>query len=157
MNLQEFTTLLKNHPEKPFRLALPNGSPVPVSFHVTEVGRVRKTFIDCGGRLHESETCQLQVWLGEDEDHRIAAGKMADILDKARSFLADDSIPVEVEYEEGVISQYTVDGHTLVDGAIVLNLANKHTACLAPELCGLPAGNAPDSEKGCCNSGSSCC
>ena len=156
MILQEFTTLLKNHPEKQFRIALPNGAPVPVSFHVTEVGRVRKTFVDCGGTMHESETCQLQVWLGEDEDHRIAAGKMADILDKARSFLTDDSIPIEVEYEDGVISQYTVEGHSLVEGAIVLNLANKHTACLAPELCGLPAGKDEESNEGCC-SGSGCC
>ena len=156
MNVQEFTTLLKKHPEKAFRLALPNGTPVPVSFHITEVGRVRKTFLDCGGKLHESETCQLQVWHGADADHRIAAGKMADIMDKARSLLIDDSFPIEVEYEAGVISQYTVEGHSLVDGAIILNLANKHTACLAPELCGLPTGKTADSEEGCC-SGSSCC
>ncbi|HSI64307.1 MAG TPA: DUF6428 family protein, partial [Candidatus Saccharimonadia bacterium] len=93
MNLAEFKTLLRNEGNKHFRLKLPNGSPVPVSFHVTEVGRVQKTFIDCGGVLRETVACQLQVWVGEDYDHRIEAGKAAAILEKARSFLPDDTVP----------------------------------------------------------------
>ena len=158
MKLHELTDLLKNNAEKSFRLALPNGSPVPVSFHITEVGYVQKTFLDCGGKLHKSETCQLQVWHGEDEDHRIASGKMADILDKARSFLPNGELPVEIEYEDGVISQYAVDGYSLDDDAVVLKLANKHTACLAMELCGLPAKKSGDAQEdeGCCSS-SGCC
>ncbi len=138
MKLHEFKALLSEHPDKPFRLLLPTGAPVPVSFHVTEVGRVQKSFLDCGGRMHDSTTCQLQVWLGGDEDHRISAGKMAAILDKARSFLPDDTVPVEVEYEDRIISQYRIQDHALADGAIVLRLAGKHTDCLARELCGVP-------------------
>ena len=96
MKLTELKTLLSEHSGCHFRIQLPDGSPVPLSFHVTEVGRVHKTFLDCGGTLRESLSCQLQVWVGEDYDHRIETRKMAAILDKAKAYLPDESIPVEV-------------------------------------------------------------
>ena len=141
MNLVELKSLLAEHSHRHFRIALPGGGAVPGSFHVTEVGRLHKTFLDCGGTLRETTTCQLQIWVGEDYDHRIETGKMAAILEKAKSLLPDDSIPVEIEYEDRVISQYTITGHELTEDAVVLQLAHKHTECLAPELCGLPALN----------------
>lgn len=137
MNLRELKSLLQYHPGKAFRLLLPDGAPVPVSFHVTEVGRVRKTFLDCGGTLRETDTCQLQVWVGEDEDHRLASGKLARILEKASAFL-DDDLPLEIEYEDRVLSQYPVASAETVGEAVVLRLAHKHTDCLAREQCGLP-------------------
>ena len=141
MNLTELKFLLSQHADRHFRIRLPDGNSVPLSFHVTEVGRLDKRFLDCGGTLRSSTTCQLQIWVGEDYDHRIETQKMAAILDKAKSILPDDGIPVEFEYETGVISQYTVAGHEIADDAVVLQLAHKHTECLAPELCGLPALN----------------
>ena len=137
MTLNEFKSLLASEGGKHFRLQLPDGSPVPVSFHVTEVGRVQKTFIDCGGTLRESVACQLQVWVGEDVDHRIEAQKAAKILEKAKPFLPDESIPVEIEYEDKVLSQYRITGCRTGADSVVLMLAHKHTECLAPELCGL--------------------
>jgi hypothetical protein len=137
MILSELKSLLATYPERLFRLRLPDASSVPVSFHITEVGRVDKTFLDCGGTLREKTTCQLQVWVGEDYEHRIETGKMAGILEKGKSILPDESMPVEIEYEDRVISQYTVEGHDLTDESVILNLAHKHTECLAPELCGL--------------------
>jgi hypothetical protein len=141
MNLSELKSLLRQHADRHFRIQLPDGEAVPVSFHVTEVGRVQKTFLDCGGTLRESLTCQLQIWVGQDYDHRIETGKMAAILDKAKAYLPDESIPVEIEYEDRVISQYTIAGHEITADAVVLQLAHKHTECLAPELCGLPSLN----------------
>ena len=139
MNLSELELLLSDHSDRLFRIQLPDGSAVPLSFHVTEVGRVQKTFLDCGGTPRESTTCQLQVWVGEDFDHRIETKKMAAILEKAKAYLSDGSMPVEVEYEDKVISQYIIGGHVITDDAVILNLEHKHTECLAPELCGLPA------------------
>jgi len=139
MNLTELKSLLTEHSNLFFRIRLPGGSAVPVSFHVTEVGRVQKTFLDCGGKLRETLACQLQVWVGEDYDHRIETGKMASILEKAKAYLPDETIPVEVEYEDQVISQYTIEGYEVSEEAVILKLAHKHTECLAPELCGLPA------------------
>lgn len=154
MTLFELKTLLSAHSDRAFRIQLPEGAAVPVSFHVTEVGRVQKTFLDCGGKLRESVTCQLQIWVGPDYDHRLETGKMAAILDKAKNYLSDETVPVEVEYEDQVISQYTIEGPEVSDDAVVLVLAHKHTECLAPELCGLPplpgAGKTKASAGSCC-------
>jgi hypothetical protein len=139
MLLHELKSLLTDYSDRHFRIRLPEGGAIPLSFHVTEIGRVHKTFLDCGGTRRETEICQLQIWVGEDYDHRIETGKMAAILEKGKSVLPDDTVPVEIEYEDQVISQYTIRHHEINDEAVILILANKHTECLAPELCGLPS------------------
>lgn len=155
MTLSELKSLLSEHSGLHFRIRLPDGSAVPLSFHVTEVGRIHKTFLDCGGKLRESITCQLQVWVGADYDHRIETGKMAAILNKASTYLPDESIAVEVEYEDKVISQYTIQSHEITDDAVILKLEHKHTECLAPELCGLPP--LPGTGVSSCCGPSGCC
>ncbi len=158
MKLSELTSLLASHPDRHFRIRLPDDSAVPLSFHVTEIGHVQKSFLDCGGTKREINTCQLQIWVGEDYDHRIETGKMAGILEKGKTLLPDDSVPVEIEYEDRVISQYTITDHELTDEAVILQLAHKHTECLAPELCGLPAITrlpALGEKTSCC--GPNCC
>lgn len=159
MKLSELKSLLAENTDRFFRISLPDGSAVPLSFHVTEVGRVQKTFLDCGGTLRESVVCQLQVWVGEDYDHRIETGKMAAILKKAQPYLPDESVPVEVEYESAVISQYIVESTEISGKAVILHLAHKHTECLAPELCGLPPlpkSAESQSSNSCCGP-QSCC
>ncbi len=158
MLLQELKSLLAEFSDRHFRISLPGGNPVPLSFHVTEVGHVHKSFLDCGGKPRENRSCQLQIWVGEDYEHRIETGKLAAILDKARALLPDETVPVEIEYEDNVISQYTIRTYELTEDAVVLHLAHKHTECLAPELCGLPAitrlpsltGKSPCSGTNCC-------
>ena len=153
MKLSELKSLLSENADRHFRIRLPDGDAIPLSFHVTEVGHVRKTFLDCGGKRRETETCQLQVWVGEDYDHRIETGKMAGILEKGKAVLPDDSVPVEIEYEDQVISQYTITGHEITGDAVILELAHKHTECLSPELCGLPSINrlpALGAKSSCC-------
>ena len=84
---------------------------------------------------------------------------MAAILEKAKTLLLDDSVPVEIEYEDQVISQYTIDGHEVTEDSVVLKLAHKHTECLALELCGLPSLNrlpAIGGKSPCCGPGGSC-
>jgi hypothetical protein len=158
MNLGELKSLLGEHFGRHFRIRLPDGLSVPLSFHVTEVGRVHKTFLDCGGTLRECVACLLQIWVGADYDHRIETRKMAAILDKAKPFLPDESVAVEIEYEDKVISQYTIAEHEVSDEAVVLVLAHKHTECLAPELCGLPSiGRLPAIGAQPCCGPSGCC
>ena len=159
MQLHELKSLLSEFSDRHFRIRLPDGDAIPLSFHVTEIGHVRKTFLDCGGTRRESETCQLQIWVGEDYEHRIETGKMAAILEKGKAVLPDDSVAVEIEYEDKVISQYTITGHEITDDAVILTLANKHTECLAPELCGLPAISrlpALGEKASCCGPGKTC-
>jgi hypothetical protein len=147
VKLKEFKNLLENNRDKPFQLQLPNQQPVPVSFHITEVAQVNKTFIDCGGKVHSVQTCQLQAWVGEDEDHRLNAGKIADILKLAQNIVPDDDVDLEIEYEDAVISQYPVARYLVTPDAVTLVLTTKHTDCLAKEICIVPSacGTA-----GCC-------
>jgi hypothetical protein len=159
MKINQFTSLLEAHPEKPFHLVLPGENSVPASFHITEVGYVTKKFIDCGGKLHTTRSCQLQVWLGDDTDHRLYAGKMAGVLALARAkgvFPDGEDLDVEIEYEDAAISQYTVESGTVSESAVVLHLAGKHTDCLAKESClpSLPMVGAVASSCGC---GPGCC
>ena len=160
MKLSQFTNLLEAHADKPFHLVLPGENVVPHSFHITEIGHVTKRFIDCGGKLHTVQSCQLQAWLGTDNDHRIYAGKMAGVLSLARAkgVLPDGGdLDVEIEYEDAAISQYTVAGHAVTESAVVLTLSGKHTDCLAKESCipnmlPMAAGEAAG-----CGCGPGCC
>jgi hypothetical protein len=159
MKLSELKSLLAENADRHFRIRLPDGDAIPQSFHVTEIGHVRKTFLDCGGTRRETETCQLQIWVGEDYDHRIETGKMAGILEAGKSVLPNDSVPVEIEYEDRMISQYTISSHEITGDAVILALAHKHTECLAPELCGLPSINrlpALGGKSNCCAPGQTC-
>lgn len=163
MKLSQFTDLLQSHPEKPFHLVLPGSHTVPASFHITEVGHVTKKFIDCGGKLHSVESCQLQAWVYTDTQHRLLAGKMAGVMNLARAkgVLSDgEDLDVEIEYEDTTISQYTVASFAVTESAVVLNLDAKHTDCLAKELCAptpLTMAAGVEVEAGCGCGPSGCC
>lgn len=154
MTLHEFHTLLGNHSDKALKLLLPGGESVPQSFHVTEVGRVQKTFLDCGGRLHQTDVCQIQAWVGSDEDHRLAVGKLLKIFEKSALILPGAGSPIEIEYEQGLLSQYPIAGYEITAKEILFQLEKKHTDCLAKDICLPPAkadqGNASCQGSGCC-------
>ena len=156
ISLRDFRSLLDRHPDKAFQLRLPGGGSVPESFHITEVGRVRKDFIDCGGTVRSRESCLLQAWLGGDDDPRLATGKLAGIMRKAAPLLPDEDVPLEIEYEDTLISQYRVSEAAVISGAVVLKLEHKHTDCLAREACGVPEKNATPKASA-CGCGPSCC
>ena len=120
---------------------------------------VTKKFIDCGGKLHTAQSCQLQAWLGTDTDHRLYAGKMAGVLNLARAkgvLPEGEDLDVEIEYEDAAISQYTVESITASDSAVVLTLAGKHTDCLAKESC-LPSLPMAAGAAAGCGCGPGCC
>lgn len=151
MNLTEFSNLVSAHPDKLMRFVLPNGKSIPANYHITEVGHVKKDFIDCGGTTRSISTCVLQAWIAtNDEEHRLNAGKLASILQMAGKVLPDGEVPVELEYEAPIISQFTVESSEVADDAIVFHLANKHTDCLAKESCGLEGGCYSTEENDCC-------
>ncbi len=160
MKLSQFTNLLQAHPDKQFRLILPGEGVVPVSFHITEVGSVTKKFIDCGGKVHTLQTCQMQAWLGTDTDHRLRAGKMAGVLSQAKAkgvLPAEEDLDVEIEYEDTTISQYPVASCAVTEDAVILRLAAKHTDCLAKDIClpSLPMA-AGAVAAGCCGPSCGC-
>lgn len=144
MNLDQLRLVLDDNPGVGLHLMLPDGDFVPAHFHVTEVGRVQKDFIDCGGTVRSSTSCVLQVWVANDTAHRLNSTKLAGVLQLAVPVLKTTDLPVEVEYENGRVSQYPVAHAEVTPGGILFHLGTKHTDCLAPDRCGV--GSVP----GCC-------
>lgn len=137
MTLEEFLPILSANPGVNLQFLLPDRTAVPAHFHVTEVGRMQKDFIDCGGTTRRSESCVLQVWVAHDIEHRLETTKLARIIYKGLDLFETTAIPLEVEYDNGVISQYPVQDVEVQPSGIILRLGTKHTACLAPDRCGI--------------------
>lgn len=137
MLLSELRTALAADAAAALHLLLPDGDMVPPHFHVTEVGRVRKDFVDCGGTVRASETCLIQVWVAGDTHHRLSAGKLLGILELAGRVGVPADAPVEAEYDIGNATQYPLTGVEGTPSGLLLHLGGKHTACLAPDRCGV--------------------
>jgi len=152
MDTSEFIDLLAGAGEKDVRFLLPDGGLIPAHAHITEVGRVDREFLDCGGELRKTSFCCLQSWVADDEDHRLPAAKLASIIRRALGPLRLADLPVEVEYEDGYVSQFPVTAVETGD-SVLIRLGTKHTDCLAKDVC-LPPAAVSDS---CCAPGSGCC
>jgi hypothetical protein len=125
------------------RFVLPTGGKIPPHAHVTEVARMDKRFIDCGGTFRNEATCRLQTWFADDTDHRLTAAKLLAIIEKAASLLETDDLAVEVENEAPFISQFPIERLEANGENLFFYLGIKHTACLAEEKCLPPALNKP--------------
>lgn len=151
MTLQSFRELLLRHPNAPLHFALPDGDFIPEHFHITEVGCVRKDFIDCGGTMRKETTCRLQAWVADDTDHRLDATKLAAILKLAAPLFETEELPVEMEYEGQIVSQYPVTEADVTPRGLLFQLGAKHTDCLAKDRCGVPlAATEGCAAPGCC-------
>lgn len=137
MTVGEFRAILSDNPEAALHLMLPEGDFVPAHFHVTEVGRVQKDFIDCGGTIRSAKSCVLQVWVASDVNHRLTTSRLASIFKLAAPLLESDTIPVEVEYEGTVVSQFPLVAAEITPSGVLFHLGSKHTDCLAPDRCGI--------------------
>ena len=166
MQLREFKIQLGAHPAARIIFSLPDGGIVPRHFHVTEVGRVQKQFVDCGGKFRASESCVLQTWTGTniDDGHRLTAGKLNHILGLAQPILPSDDLPVEIEYEDGVVSQFPIEAIAGGPTELTIHLGLKHTDSLAREKCGAKGCEPRDTDTGeeaaCCGAGAGakgCC
>lgn len=148
MKVSEFNRYLLSSSDHEMRFVFADGDTIPLHAHVTEVGRVDKHFIDCGGTVRQTSHCSLQVWVAaNDEEHRFAPGKLAKVMGMAAPVLRGDDLDVEIEFEDcGGISQYPVLEAEAADGTLTFHLGAKHTDCLAKEACGLTATEP----SGCC-------
>lgn len=147
MVVQQLIAQLESNPQSPVRFVLPAGNLIPPHFHVTEVGRVEKNFIDCGGTIRQTISCLMQVWTANDYDHRLVSGKLAKILRLAIPILKSEDLPVEVEYGNDVASVYFLSDIQIVGNEVRLLLVGKQTDCLARDKCGV--GGCGTS--GCCS------
>ncbi|UKN02556.1 DUF6428 family protein [Paracrocinitomix mangrovi] len=142
---------------------LPNGSKVPAHFHVTEVGKVEKHFIDCGGTTRKEARINFQLWEDVDYDHRLAPQKLINIIELSASTLGLTDEEIEVEYQGETIGKYDLE---FKDGSFYL--LNTKTDCLAKDKCGIPvakeekkkvslASLGGKAEGGCCSPYTGCC
>ena len=138
--------------DKPVRFVLPDGGRIPDHAHITEVGRIDREFLDCGGKRRKTLFCCLQAWVADDTEHRLPARKLAAIIGRALHPLGLGDLPVEIEYEDGLISQFPVVS-VAAGEAVTVHLGTKHTDCLAKEVCLPPALLPPEH----CAPGSGCC
>jgi hypothetical protein len=151
MTLNELHATLATDVTVAIHMMLPDGTFVPAHFHLTEVGRVQKDFIDCGGTVRSSTTCVLQVWVATDTEHRLNSVKLQSILKLAAPLFPHTDVPVEVEYETDVVAQYPLSAVEATPAGLLFHLGTKHTDCLANDRCGVPLVTADGCTlPGCC-------
>lgn len=140
MDFQSLKQSLVAHHEKNVLFRFQSGQSLAEHFHVTEVGRVTKDFVDCGGTRRTTESCVLQTLVADDTDHRLTAGKLLSILEKSSALGIDANSIVDLEVQQDTVSIYSVGSVADNDAdssAIVFQLTPKQTECLAPDKCGI--------------------
>ena len=136
---------------------LPNGELVPNHFHVTEVGKITKHFIDCGGTVRNEAVVNFQLWNANDYDHRLHPEKLVNIIELSEEVLGIEDLEIEVEYQAETIGKFGLD----FDGKNFL-LTIKQTDCLAKDNCGIPSEKPKvklsdlNAEPSCAPSGTCC-
>ncbi|GLU44564.1 DUF6428 family protein [Allomuricauda sp. NBRC 101325] len=154
MKLEEVKSTLAQLDTIAFQL--PNGDLVPNHFHVTEVGKITKHFIDCGGTVRNEEVVNFQLWNADDYDHRLHPEKLVHIIELSQKTLGIGDLEVEVEYQGQTIEKFALD----FDGKNFL-LTSKETDCLARDKCGVPAAKPKvklsELQNSGCVPGSGCC
>ena len=160
MQLSELKKSLAKNASRNIRFILPTGSKIPPHAHVTEVARIDKKYIDCGGTRRTDTVCRLQTWFQDDTDHRLTAEKLSAILEKSASFFDKEDPEVDIEHEAPFISHFPVEKIETDGDTLMVHLGVKHTACLAEDRCLPPNLNKPyqfkllpkgkDKEKKCC-------
>lgn len=152
---------IKNHLNQieNLKFILPDGSQVPSHFHVTEVGKITKHFIDCGGTERFQDTINFQLWTADDVDHRLQAKKLNSIIQLSEKQLKlNEDSTIEVEYQGQTIETYGLN----FNGS-AFQLMPLQTDCLAKDQCGVPESKPKvklselQASQACCSPESGCC
>ena len=171
MKLSEVKSVLKELETIGFQL--PNGTLVPSHFHVTEVGKITKHFIDCGGTVRNEEVVNFQLWNANDYNHRLHPEKLLNIIELSERVLEIGDLEIEVEYQAEIEDSQTQKNQPKnglqtigkfgldFDGKNFL-LTTKQTDCLAKDICGVPAEKtkvklADLKNEPCCSPDGNCC
>ncbi len=132
MTLSQFKLHLNTLEKLTF--VLPNEKLVPAHFHVTEIGIVAKTFIDCGGKVRQEKKINFQLWNANDYDHRLHPEKLMTIINVAENTFGLEDLEIEVEFQ----GEQTIEKFDLEFKDNAFSLTTKLTDCLAQDACGIP-------------------
>ncbi len=154
MTLAEFQNALNTVDSLTF--ILPNGESIPAHFHITELGRTTKHFIDCGSTVREEQYATLQLWYADDTEHRLTVSKLQGIVNTGQRLFRLQEEELQIEYQGNTKELYAIKraGNTF-------HLTPVFTDCLAKEQCGIPTekpkvalaslgNNECDPNSGCC-------
>ena len=157
MKLSEFKNKLELLEKINFQL--PDNSFVPEHFHITEVGRIQRQFVDCGGQERTENRVNFQLWVADDFDHRLSTEKLKSIVSKGEKVLGLPDSDIEIEYQGATIQKF---GVAFQDG--IFHLTPTQTACLAEDACGIPSQKVKiklsemnQNSGSCCDPNSNCC
>lgn len=138
---------------------LPNGNAIPAHFHLTELGKTSRSFIDCGGTYRSEVKASMQLWVADDIDHRLSPEKWIGIIDLGIQKLDLSNEDVEIEYQSDTIGRYEL---AFENGNFQLKAMQ--TDCLAKDNCGVPEkkeklslASIGKAEESACCSGTGCC
>jgi hypothetical protein len=132
---KDFLKILAENQQHLVNFYLPNNFKIPKEFHITDIGSVLRSFIDCGGVIRNESYLQIQLWVGKDSNHRIKAEIVEKIIKKAKPVL--DKLPnlansnIFIEYKDNIVSQYQIDSYKITDKSIDFYLKHIDTQCLA--------------------------
>jgi len=144
-----------NQKDKDCRVAIytPSGLSVPCHFHITEIGRTTKKFVDCGGVERVTSNTTFQIWVADDTDHKMSVGKFVNIIEAGKDLVnAEDQIVFEYDNNH-TIGLYGVYLFQRLDHFFNIFLVQKRANCLAPDKCKVnvePATKQCCGPKGCC-------
>jgi len=154
MRISQFKAHLSTLNRLSFKL--PSGEIVAPHYHITEVGKVSKSFIDCGGEYREESKISLQLFIAEDFEHRLSVAKTKAILESCEGKLALGDLEMEVEYQGDTIEKY---GLKATEGGF--EMIALQTDCLAKDGCGIEKPKAKLAElkknQTLCQPNSNCC
>ena len=151
MTLHDLKNALKANPKRFPRFVLPNGDYIPAHAHVTEVGHVARSFVDCGGLTGKEEKILLQTHVGDDADHRLRSDRFAKTLQLGNRVIPSADLDVAVEYDCCVVAQYPIAEATPEDEHLNLILRRNRTQCRARER------RESETAAGCRAASAACC
>jgi Family of unknown function (DUF6428) len=151
MILHDLQDVLEANPKRFPRFVLPNGDYIPAHAHVTEVGHVVRTFIDCGGQTGKEEKVVLQTHVGSDTNHRLRSERFAKILELGNRVIPSADLDVAVEYDCCVVGQYPVADARPDGEHLNLILRRGQTQCRAQER------RESETAARCCATSAACC
>lgn len=132
MKIQEFKNHLKSL--ETIQFILPNGEFIPEHFHITEIGKKTKHFIDCGNTIRKESFITFQLWYANDYEHRLSPHKLFKIINASEPLFDNENLEIEVEYQTNLT--IGIFGLEFQEG--IFYLTPKYTTCLATDYCGIP-------------------
>ncbi len=134
MDQHQLLKVLEDNQEKNLQFEL-DGEKIPVHYHITQVSLQHNKIIDCGGDFSVTDNLTMQLWVANDEDHRMTSGKALKIF-QGLGYLLNTLNPKNVLVEYGSpISLYVLTSFYIEENNLILAAEKTATDCPAKDKC----------------------